>query len=167
MGNSTDEAGNIIGGDHILVNKTSYWAHKPQRGDIVVFSTDDILNPYVRKSTFYIKRIVGLPGETVSINPPDLIINGSPITDPEIFQIISSGKDGYHGFTLASSGNVAEDVLSNPEDTITLGTDEYFVLGDNSINSLDSRYFGPIRGKSIIGKVFYIYSPVDRKQWIK
>ena len=155
MGNTFNPSGHTVSGDHILLNKTAYWTHPPKRGDIVVFSTDGIDNPHVRKSTYYIKRIVGLPGENVSINSPDLMINGMPIKVPEIFRIISGKSNGYHGFIPAESETLS--------DTITLASNEYYVLGDNTLNSLDSRHFGPITADSIIGKAVYIYAPGERK----
>lgn len=162
-----DIAGNINDGDCILVNLAAYWTKPPQRGNIVVFSTEGIENPYVRKSTHYIKRIVGIPGDTVSIDPPQLVINGSPITEPDIFATIAGGQNGYNGFTLAHNGGAEKALLSSPDDSVTLGENEYFVLGDNTVDSLDSRYFGAISGSSIIGKVFYVYAPAERKRWIR
>ena len=88
-------------GDHILVNKTAYWNSQPQRGDIVIFNTSGIKDPHVRQDTFYIQRIVGLPGETISIDPPYLLVNGERISEPPIFDDISANRHGYSGFTLA------------------------------------------------------------------
>ncbi len=161
MGITTGADGNQLSGDQIIVNKTAYWRNPPQRGDIVVFKTKGIDHPNVRSSVTYLKRIVGLPGETVSIHPPEILINGKLITEPEILVTISSGQKGYHGYTLAHDGSDA--ILTTPAKSITLGDDEYFVMGDNSERSLDSRYFGPIKRSSILGKVVYRHSPPHRK----
>jgi signal peptidase I len=166
MGITTDENGTQLPGDRIFVNKTAYWIHPPQRGDIVVFQTSQIDHPAVPKNTCYIKRIVGLPGETVSINPPNILINGVPLKQPDIFTSISESLNGHSGYTMAISGPTTP-ILTTPENSVTLGKFEYLVLGDNSQNSLDSRYFGPIKRFSILGKVVYRYFPAHRKGWIK
>lgn len=132
-------------GDLILVNKTAYWRHSPQRGDIVVFKTNGIKHPNVRQSAVYLQRVVGLPGETISVAPPTISVNGSPLTEPEIIGTISSQQNNYGGYTFAHTGRGVEAVLVSPTNSITLGKDEYLVLGDNSKNSLDGRYFGSIK----------------------
>jgi len=161
-GITEDENGNKLPGDQILVSKTAYLKHPPRRGDIVVFSTDSIDHPIIRKNTFYIKRIVGLPGETVSIDPPNLIVNGQAVTRPKIFKAITARQNGYHGYVLANK-DIDGALLTGPEKSITLADDEYLVFGDNSKNSLDSRYFGPIQKSAILGKVVYRYAPANRK----
>lgn len=162
MGITLDEEGKQLPGDQILVNKTAYWKQMPQRGDIIVFKTKGINHPNVKKSTVYIKRIVGLPGETVSINPPNLIVNGQTVNEPEIFKTITEEQNNYHGYVLANK-NAADALLTDPDKSITLADDEYLVFGDNSKNSLDGRYYGPIKKSSILGKVVYRYFPLHRK----
>ncbi len=136
-------------GDCIMVERLSYLLHQPRRGDIVVFSTDSIENERVRKGAVYIKRIVGLPGETVRINPPDLVINGRILRKPVVFQTLDYANAGQ---------------LATPEQSITLGEAEYLVLGDNANTggSLDGRFFGPIQLGSIIGRASTIYWPLQR-----
>lgn len=150
-------------GDQVLVNKTAYRKHSPQRGDVVVFKTNGIKHPSVNKSAIYIKRVVGLPGETVSITPPTILINGEPVTEPEILVAISKKQNGYDGYTFAHTAHDVEAVLVGPTNSITLGEDEYLVFGDNSKTSLDGRYFGPIKKSSILGEVFYRYAPAGKK----
>ena len=101
-----------------------------------------------------------MPGETISIDPPYLVVNGKRITQPEIFRKIAEAHE-FAGFRLAGPGVSA--FLRSPADKITLASDQYLVLGDNATNSLDGRYFGPIKRSSIIGKAFYTYAPADRK----
>lgn len=158
MGNRKDAAGNRIIGDHVFVNKLIYHFSVPKRGDVIVFKTKGIKSPYVRPNEYYIKRLVGLPGETIGIEPPYIIVNGQKLTSPAIFKKIADGQNGYGGYLTR---------LTTSFSTITLGPDEYFVLGDNSKNSLDGRYYGPIRREAIIGKAFYIYTPADRKRRIE
>lgn len=142
-------SGMVILGDFILADRLAYFGREPQRGDIAVFSTSGIEHPNVKTNTLYVKRIAGLPGETISIKEGRLMVDGSPATEPEIFQRLNYGNDGE---------------LSDAEQTITLGEDEYFVLGDNTEKnmSLDSRFYGPVSRKSILAKVRTVYWPVDR-----
>ena len=160
MGNRESPDGAKIQGDGIFVNLFAYHFSEPQRGDVVVFKTDNL--PLVQQNTTYIKRIAGLPGEAVSIVPPNLIVNGNKITEPRIFRLIAEGQVGFSGFRLAPDGFVYP--LASPR---TLRSDEYLVLGDNTSNSLDGRYFGPIKRDAILGKAFYIYAPANRKRRIE
>ena len=101
-------------GDQLLVDKLSYRFQDPKRFDIIVF-------PYqYEENTYYIKRIIGLPGETVQVKDGYVYING------ETLESDINGKE-----VMQSAGIAAE--------PITLGDDEYFVLGDNRNNSSDSR----------------------------
>ena len=149
----------LIPGDHIVAERASYWFGNPQRGDIVVFNTTGLDHPAVRPNVFYIKRIAGLPGETVQISPPNLIVNGRIIQEPSIFADISTRSNG---FTLASRANNKASPLSSPDDQIVLGKDQYLTLGDNIESSLDGRYYGPISRKQIYGRVSRVYWPLSR-----
>ncbi len=142
-------SGTLTAQDHLVVKP--YYLSKPARGDIVVFSTSSIDHPNVNTSAVYTKRIVGLPGETIHIDPPFIIAGGKPIKTPAIFEQLDYLNDGK----LAHSTN-----------SITLGENEYFVLGDNTApgQSLDSRYFGAITETSLIGRVCSIYWPLSRIQ---
>lgn len=164
MGNRKSADGKEIGGDYIFVNRLIYHFSDPQRGDIVIFTTKGINSPFVKDRADYAKRIVGLPGETISINPPYVVVNGRNMVEPPIFRNMAEGKNGLAGYVLADRNDA---VLKSTENKITLGADEYLVLGDNSARSLDGRHFGPIKRKSIIGKAFYIYAPANRKGWIE
>jgi signal peptidase I len=114
----------------LLTEKVSYRFSKPQRGDVVVFEA-----PLPRKVDF-IKRIIGLPGETVSIRDGDVYINSNQLTEKYI--------------NIESSGDMV----------IKLLDDQYFVMGDNRGFSSDSRAFGPIKKKSIHGRVWLVYWPI-------
>lgn len=117
--------------DNLLVDKLSYRLHDPKRFDVVVF-------PYqYADKTYFIKRIIGLPGETVRIDD-----TGSIYINDELL-MEAYGKEVIEDPGLARDG-------------ITLGTDEYFVLGDNRNDSSDSRFVsvGNIKGSQIIGKAF-------------
>ncbi len=115
--------------NYLIVDELIYDFHAPMRGDVIVFRYPG--NP----SIFYIKRIIGLPGETVSINQGVV-----SITTP-------AGKT----FPLSEPYIVNEDVTYSK--TVTLTSGEYFVMGDNRPNSSDSRVWGPLPAKNIIGRV--------------
>lgn len=117
-------------GQLVFVHKLMYHFKAPERFDVVVFETNKNNN-----SHFYIKRIIGLPGETVQIMDGDVYINGKKLKGtPFKDKIVTAG--------LA-------------QDPIELGENEYFVMGDNANNSEDSRSanIGNIAGENIIGKI--------------
>lgn len=132
--------------ENLLVDKLSYRFTDPKRYDIIVFY------PKGRevKSKYYVKRIYGLPGETIQIRDNTIYINGEPIEDPY-------AKD------VTGDGGVAEE-------GVTLADDEYFVLGDNREVSLDSRASkeeqpgapGFVKMKNIAGKVILRIWPLDK-----
>ncbi|MCD8396870.1 MAG: signal peptidase I [Lachnospiraceae bacterium] len=118
-------------GDNLIVEKLSYRFGDPQRFDIIVFK------PYEDSDELYIKRIIGLPGETVRIDE-----DGNIYIDGELLE------ENYGKETIENPGRASEE--------ITLGEDEYFVLGDNRNNSTDSRTerVGNVSRDSIVGKAW-------------
>lgn len=149
----------IIPGDHVMAERLTYRFTRPKRGDIVVFSTSGLKYPAVKPDTLYIKRIAGLPGETIQIAPPHLLVNGRPVADPPIFGDIASHSNG---FFLAQTSPHLSAVLSTTEDKIVLGEHEYLTLGDNTTSSLDGRYYGPISEDQIFGRISRVYWPLSR-----
>jgi len=157
--------GRIIHGDHIFVDKVRYNFSRPKRGNIIVFSTDQIDYPNIRPNTFYIKRLAALPGETVNIDPPYLVINGHRITSPYPFKRLVTGTNlGYYGYTLANENKEKPSYLCRLGQTRTLEPGHYLPLGDNSAHSLDGRYFGTIEESALVGPAFVIYWPLS-KRW--
>lgn len=143
----------------ILVNKFAYWFKQPDRGDIVIFRVPFKSEPYVysrngidipghpynRDESVYVKRAVAFGGEQVSIGPDQhLYVNGKPVTDPEIIS-----KLQY----LSPAGS--------PPYDITVPKEHLVVLGDNSDNSLDSRYWGPLPENNLRGKAVLRYWPLN------
>lgn len=128
----------VLPNDWIIVNMLVYRFHPPQRGDIVVLRYP--LDP----SRDFIKRVVGLEGETVEIRQNDLIINGKRVDELYLPKV-----------TMADFG---------PEQ---VPQGYYFVMGDNRGVSSDSRAWGPLPGKNIIGKAFFIYWPPSEIGLIK
>ena len=165
MGNRQDAEGNPIPGDNLFVNKWIYRWTEPQRGDVIVFRTKGLTD--VIDGTVFIKRLVGLPGETIHIDPPYVIVDDVKLTDPQIFREISESQKGFKGYWLSYPASSGDAYLMSPTNALTLGADEYLVLGDNSQNSKDGRYFGAIKRDAILGKAFYIYAPADRKGRIR
>ena len=165
LGNRKAADGRPILCDHILVNEFTYRLHPLQRGDVIVFRTKGL--PGIKDNSCYVKRLVGLPGETIGIEPPYLLVNGTKVMEPAVFRHIAEAKDGFAGFQLPKPAAGFPVTLTSPTATLTLGPDEYFVIGDNTVNSLDSRYYGPIKRSAIVGKAFYIYAPASRKGWIE
>jgi signal peptidase I len=169
-------------GDRILVNKLIYRFSEPQRGDVIAFKMDDIYTELVAKFRFneyereqlkdkvwnrlYIKRVVGLPGDIISIKPPHVIVNGRILDDRNCFRRISSCKDGYTGYV--TPGPLPPPCyLGTPADEYRVPESHYFVLGDNSRSSFDGRFWGSLKRSTIVGKAFYIYAPADRKRIIE
>ncbi len=131
-------------GDNLIVDKISYRFDDPERFDIIIF-------PYqYEEDTYFIKRIIGLPGETVYINDAgEIYIDGVLL------------EEDYGLETIENPG-----IASEP---ITLGDDEYFVLGDNRNNSTDSRMasVGNIKRENIVGKAWVRIYPFDKITKIK
>ena len=159
MGNRLDAEGHRISGDHILVERLSYHFGKPKRGDVAVFGTSAI--PEGERDKFripageiYVKRVVGLPGERVSIQAHSIFINGQKLVEPENLQKIMNQTNEFQGIPVALLGS---------RTNVQLGFDEYYVLGDNLANSLDSRYYGAIKDGYFVGKAVWIYWPPERQ----
>ena len=136
---------NLSDGDHLMLEKVSYWFGDPKRFDVIVFQ------PYVNEDgMYYIKRVIGLPGEMVQIIDNIIYINGMPLEE-------NFGKENeirYEGVA---------------QDPITLSEDEYFVLGDNRNNSKDSRSeeVGAVKRESILGKAWCVIWPLNEFGFIK
>lgn len=129
----------LNGGDQILVNRFIYKVTDPKADDIIVFLPNGN-----EKSHYYVKRVIAVPGDTVQIKNGAVYVNGA------LFQ------------EEADVAAIEEAGLASEE--ITLGDDEFFVLGDNRNNSEDSRYanIGNIKKEYIIGKAWFRVSPWDR-----
>ncbi len=157
-------SGRMRYGDHVLVNKVIYNFQRPRRGDIIVFDTHDIRHPDIRTDTFYIKRLVGLPGERIAIEPPWLLADGRRVTEPYAFRrMAEDAAHGYRGYLFPHPYANPRPVLAGPEDTLALGRDQYLPMGDNSGSSLDGRYFGAIPARSLVGPAFAVYWPFTRR----
>ncbi|HJQ75840.1 MAG TPA: signal peptidase I [Acidimicrobiia bacterium] len=144
--------------DRVMVNKLAFDLGEPQRGDVVVFrdpaapEVEESIPETVIRSVLeavgirtrgredLIKRVIGLPGETITISDNQVHIDDVPISEPYL-------DDG---------------VVMPDEGPFTVGPEEVFVMGDNREFSFDSRRFGPISQDSLVGRAFVVIWPLDR-----
>lgn len=117
--------------EYVLVDKVAYLFSQPQRGDVIVFHYP------LDTSKDFIKRVIGLPGDTIHTTSTEVIVDGQVLHEPYISQPFNFGSS-----------------------TWTLGPGQYFVMGDNRDNSLDSRTWGPLNKSYIIGKAVVVYWPI-------
>lgn len=130
--------------EYLIIDEISYRFDEPVRGQVVVFRYPR--NP----QEYFIKRIIGLPGEEVQIKDGEVIIYN---------------KENPEGFILAEPYLSSENITFNQdEDRVLIGDDEYYVLGDNRGASKDSRYFGPVNQSFVIGKVLFRGWPINKAQ---
>ena len=120
---------NLHNGEYVLIDKISYLLHSPERGDVVVFTPPN-------NDRDYIKRVIGLPGDTVEIKGGRVYVNGIVLDEPYLRNVIHNDM---------------------PARVVEEG--RYFVLGDNRNNSSDSRAFGSITPQSIVGRAWLVYWP--------
>ncbi len=150
-------------GDQLFVDKVSYNFVRPQVGDVFVFRTTGIrliesTIPPGMGSQYYIKRVAGTGGDRLRIAPPKLYINGE-IPDLPVFQRVMSCADGYRGYSNPKYDGQSRIVLGSPDEEYRVPDGNYFALGDNSYNSRDSRYFGPVPERNVVGRGLFVYWP--------
>ncbi len=158
--------GIVRNGDHVIVNKFAYHFRRPTRGEVFVFTTKNIRGIEASSSfdarmgsQHYIKRLVGVPGDTMDLDAPELLVNGQPATEPGIRRVIdkAGGPEGYRGYSGRHD-------IAMP---LTLGTfpnEQYMAMGDNSFNSSDSRSWGPVPRQNVVGPGWFCYWPLT-KHW--
>jgi len=170
-------SGVITSGDFLFVNRWKWNFCHPRRGEIMVFSTTGLSG--ATPSTHYIKRMTGLPGETLQIQAPNLLVNGKPVTEPErIGQIArqehyaawaatcADWQPDYAGFIPGPHArSIPGKTLANANETVTLKSDEYYAMGDNSTNSGDSRYWGPVPERNLLGPASFVHWPFTSPRW--
>jgi signal peptidase I len=127
--------------EYLIINKIGYRLHTPERGDVIVFK-------YPRDTTqYFIKRVIGLPGEKIRITEGHVVIYNAQYPD---------------GHVLAEPYLPNQSVTFGAESTVTLGSDEYYVLGDNRQASSDSRVWGILPKNDIVGKVWLRVFPLSQ-----
>jgi signal peptidase I len=150
--------GAVDTGDQVFVDKFSYNFVKPKRGDVFVFRTDEILGipgDPITGAPFYIKRLTGVPGDNMRIDPPRLLINEQP-AQGNGFDRVMSMQNGYRGYANG------RDFLGDPAKPFTVPGGMYFAMGDNSYNSYDSRWWGPVPEENLVGRGLFVYWPFNR-----
>jgi signal peptidase I len=139
-------------GDRVLVNKVSYRLHDVNRGDIVVFETPPKAKDANGEIKDLVKRVIALPGESFSTQNGGVLINGRPLREP----YLQKGVQTCAPNTGPNCSNGQGDI---PATKIPAG--DILVLGDNRPESKDSRFFGPIKEPSIVGRVFLRIWPLN------
>jgi signal peptidase I len=170
--------GLVHDGDHVIVNKFSYNFRRPNRGEVFVFTTKNIAGisiPDGQGSQHYIKRLAGVPGDSIEIRLPqgeqlwperreywkngqrigcELWLNGKKATEPGFQRVMARKEPGYNGYTLSPGSLLPMKLDDKP------GEREYLALGDNSANSSDGRYWGPVPEQNVVGPGWICYWPL-------
>ncbi len=171
----------ILEGDRIFVNKLAYdlkvpftkwrlvqWS-QPQRGDVVI-----LFSP--RDGSRLVKRVVGIPGDTVELSQNALMINGEAVSyeklDQSFVKAIPPQERPKHAFAKETLGGRGHPVMLTPRllapksfGPVTLGVDQFFVMGDNRDQSSDSRFFGLVDRSLIVGEVTAVVLSFDRENY--
>lgn len=146
----------LLTGDQLFVDRISYQFVRPKVGQGFVFRTD--LIPAIGTSDYFIKRLIGVPGDTIEIHPPAVYRNGAPITGSKVFEWEARRIPPYAGYT-----EYKESTVLPPGGTVHVPSGDYFAMGDNSADSEDSRYWGFVPAAAVIGRPLFIYYPLTRR----
>ena len=164
--------GYLSDGDHLFVNRLSLHFREPRRGDVMVFATENITGPNgecpADSGDYYIKRLVGLPLDTLKIVDDTLYVKPHkaekfvPVYElaPNMKKLYS-GRGGYQGHSNSIPGY--SNFLRNSGEEFTVPQDHYFMLGDNTRFSADSRVWGPVPRRNLIGRPAIIFWPFSRR----
>jgi signal peptidase I len=151
----------ILTGDQLFVDRVSYHFVRPQVGSGFVFRTDHIDSMYMRDANgaqleqYYIKRLVGVPGDTLEVQGTTLFSNGKPITGSDAFAKNAQKSGQYPGYR--AQGQL------EPGKRVRVENGSYFAMGDNSPNSQDSRYWGFVPAKDAVGRPLFVYYPFTHR----
>jgi len=141
--------GSTVAGDHVFVEKYAYWFSAPKRGEIVVFRTSGI-SPELTPGEFFVQRVAGVPGDALSVKQRRLYFDGAPVSEPPSLTSLRFPP-------MPSARHLVDE-----RETYQVPVNSFFVIGDNTTNSFDSRFFGPVPRGAIIGRVSKVYWPWSR-----
>ncbi|HMK93128.1 MAG TPA: signal peptidase I [Thermoleophilia bacterium] len=150
---STSMANTLVPGQRVLVDRMVYRYRSVHRGDIIVFRRPCPPNDVL------IKRVVGLPGDIMSVSNGDLYVNGHEMTEPYVDKVNGVAEPTDPADSLTSGDPNAPWSLTQP---YRVPAGHYFVMGDNRTDSADSRYWGTVPRAAIIGRAFFTYWPLGR-----
>jgi signal peptidase I len=157
----------VLTGDKLVVDRLSYNFVRPQPGSAMVFRTGN--NPAIGAAAghpegmdeYYVKRLVGLPGDVIEIRQPVLYRNGRPITGADAFDLNARRVGLYRGYFNKTAADGARYLLKG--ESLTVPARSFLGLGDNSNNSLDGRYWGFVPEKDLVGRPLFIHYPFTRR----
>ncbi len=174
----------VVAGDHLFVDRVSFNFRTPQRGEVIVFDTHGITNlPFDQQNTFYIKRLIGLGGDTLTIKKDHLLL-GSPQGNVPVGHVVVSGipisaaSPHFQNLYSFDGANPHQEIIPykdnhyfghgmlerlSPGREFHVPPGNYFVMGDNTMNSSDSRYWGEFSQEKVIGKSFFVYWPLTER----
>ncbi|HZO90873.1 MAG TPA: signal peptidase I [Chthonomonadaceae bacterium] len=150
--------------DHIFVNKLVYRYSDPQRGDIIVFRAprradmEDQTRGLPQQENILIKRLIGVPGDTIEIKNGAVYRNGQKLNEPYIKEPMQPEREADYNYGTPCGSTISKPTCG----PVHLGKDELWVMGDNRNNSNDSRYWGTLNRKRVIGKAMLIFWPLNR-----
>lgn len=180
----------VVAGDHLFVDRFTYNFRQPKRGEIVVFETEGITEEMrdrfrIPADEFYIKRLVGLGGDTLSIKQDYEVGNvprfstevpvGHLVVDGQPLSALTPHFENLYGFAGVRPGEKKLEYQENhyfghamlgalaPGNNFPVEANRYFVMGDNTFNSLDSRYWGSFPSDYVIGKSSFVYWPITKR----
>ncbi len=137
---------NLYTNNLVVVNLLAYDFGSPQRGDVIVFHPPITTDPNI----YYVKRIIAIPGDTIRITATAVYVDGKKLDEPYIHNLGST---------------TIENLVVVPQ--TTLKTNQYWVMGDNRQDSQDSRFFGPISRRAIVGKAEVVIWPMNSLEWLR
>lgn len=158
-------SGYVRRGDFLFVNRWIWNFRHPRLGETIVFSTQG-LHPDMPDNQHYIKRLCGRPGDTVEIRPGDsyLWVNGERAVTPARLEEIAEHRRPWPG-APAYPGYAVPPELGGKPLRFTLGPGEFLAFGDNSANSFDSRYWGPVPSRNLLGPATFVHWPFASPRW--
>jgi len=159
--------GYIDTGDHVFVDKMSYHFRTPRRAEVFVFNTQNVPTNENRSrpggpSQYYIKRLAGLPGDTLRVDSPKLFINGELAKEPQFLKVIEKQAPGYGGYANGREIGFSSGILVDKDVSYTVPAKNYFAMGDNSYHSSDSRDWGSVPERNLMGHGVLVYWPFGR-----